>query len=141
MIRNCAHGVRYAVVGKDGVMECKNEAGFLYADEVCLMASSEYNMKVMMEQVKECVIEVGRRRWMMGDSCIGEVKEYKYLGVTVEGGKQCGFKSMGDRIKEAHGLIGMVKCAAERSWNKFGFGREGWKAMIVRTCIVSARMR
>ena len=34
-----------------------------------------------------------RRRWMMGDCCIGEVE---YFGVTVEGGKHCGFKSMGD---------------------------------------------
>ena len=92
---------KYAVMGKDGVMECKNQARFLYADDVCLMASSEDDMKVIMEQVKECVIEyglkvnekmskvacihgeVGRRRWMMGDCCIGEVEEYKYLEVTV----------------------------------------------------------
>ena len=98
VISKCAYGVKYAVMGKDGVMECKNQAGFLYADDVCLMVSSEHDMKVIMEQVKECVIkygvkvnekksrvvcidgEVGRRRWMMGDWCIGEVEEYKYLG-------------------------------------------------------------
>ena len=33
LISNCAHGVKYAVTGKDGIMECKNQAGFLYADE------------------------------------------------------------------------------------------------------------
>ena len=45
--------------------------------------------------------KVGRRRWMMGDCCIGEVKEYKCLGITVEGGKDGSFKSMVDRMKEA----------------------------------------
>ena len=64
------------------------------------MTSSEEDMKVIMEKVNACVIEyglkdnekkskvvcingeVGRR---MGDCCIGEVEEYKYLGFTVEG--------------------------------------------------------
>ena len=105
MISNCVHGVKYAVVGKDGVMEWKSQAGLLYADDVCLMANSEEDMKVIMEKVNECVVEyglkvnekkskvvcingeVGRRRWMMGDCCIGEVEEYKYLGITIEGGK------------------------------------------------------
>ena len=41
------------------------------------------------------------------------------------------FKSMGDRMKEANGLIGMVKYAAERSGSKYVIGREGWKTMIV----------
>ena len=49
-----------------------------------------------------------------GRLCIGEVEEYKYLGITIEGGKHCGFKSMGDRLKVANGMIGMVKYAAER---------------------------
>ena len=46
--------------------------------------------------------------------CIGEVED-KYLEITVEGGKHGGFKSIGDRMKEANGLTGMVKYAAERS--------------------------
>ena len=41
VISNCVHRVTYAVVGKDGVMEWKSQAGLLYADHVCLMASSE----------------------------------------------------------------------------------------------------
>ena len=45
--------------------------------------------------------EVGRRRLMMGDCCIGEVEEYNYLGITIEGEKHGGFKSMGDRMREA----------------------------------------
>ena len=40
MISNCVHGVKYAVVGKDGIMEWKSQVGLLYANDVCLMASS-----------------------------------------------------------------------------------------------------
>ena len=43
--------------------------------------------------------------------------------ITIEGGKHGGFKSMGDRMKEANGLIGMVKYAAERSGSKYVIGR------------------
>ena len=53
VISNCVHGVKYAVVGKDGVMEWKSEAGLLYADDVCL---SEEDMKVIIEKVNECVV-------------------------------------------------------------------------------------
>ena len=92
MICNCVHGVKYAVVGKDVVMEWKSQAGLLYADDVCLMGDSEDDIKVIIEKVNECVVEyglkinekkskvvcingeVGRRRWMMGDCCIGEVE-------------------------------------------------------------------
>ena len=49
---------------------------------------------------------------MMGGCCIGEFEEYKYLGIAVEGGKHGGFNSMGDRMKEANG---MMIYAAERS--------------------------
>ena len=48
MISNCVHRVKYAVVGKGGVMEWKSQAGLLYADDVCLMANSEEDMKVIM---------------------------------------------------------------------------------------------
>ena len=131
-------------------MEWQSQAGLLYADNVCLMANT---LKVIMEKVNECVGEYGlivnekkskvvcingedgRRRWMMGDCCIGKVEEYKYLGITIEGGKHGGFKSMGDRMKEANGLIGMVKYATERSWSKYVIGREGWKTMIVSKLI------
>ena len=89
------------MVGNDGVMELKSQTGLIYTDDVCLMASSEENMKVIMEKVNECVVEyglkinekkskvvcinseVGRRRWMMGNCYIGEVEEYKHLGIMV----------------------------------------------------------
>ena len=34
VISNCVLGVKYAVIGKDGVMEWKSQAGCLYADDV-----------------------------------------------------------------------------------------------------------
>ena len=134
-------------MGKDGVMEWKSKTGLLYADDVCLRASSEEDMKVIMEKVNECVVEYGLKvnekkskvvcitdeagRCMMGDCCIGEVEEYKYLRITVEVGKHGGFRNMGDRMKEENGLMGMVKYAAERSGSKYVIGRVGWKRMIV----------
>ena len=42
---------------------------------------------------------------------IGEVEEYKYLGVTVKAGLNGGFK-YGDRMVDANGVLGMVKYAA-----------------------------
>ena len=42
-----------------------------------------------------------------------------------------GFKSMGDRMEVANGLIGMVKYTAMRSPSKYAIGRKGWKTMIV----------
>ena len=38
------HGIKYAVVGNDGRQEWKSQAGYLYADYVGLMASSEEDM-------------------------------------------------------------------------------------------------
>ena len=47
------------MVGKDGIMEWKSQAGLLYTDDVCLMANSEEDMKVIMGKVNECVVEYG----------------------------------------------------------------------------------
>ena len=93
----------------------------------------EYGLKVNEKKSKMVCFngEVGKRRWMMGDCCIGEVEEYKYVGIAVEVGKHGGFRSMGDRMKEANGLLGMVKYAAERSGSKYVIGRREWKTMIV----------
>ena len=56
VMSNCVHGVKYAVVGKDGVMEWKSQAGLLYADDVCLMTDSEEGMKVIIDKVNECLV-------------------------------------------------------------------------------------
>ena len=47
------------MVGKDGVMEWKSQAGLLYADDVYLMASNEEDMKLIMEKENACVVEYG----------------------------------------------------------------------------------
>ena len=36
---------------------------------------------------------------------IGDVEQYKYLGVTVKAGLNGGFKSMGDRMGDANGVL------------------------------------
>ena len=69
-------------------MEWRSQAGFIYTDDVWVMASSEEDIQVIMKKVNACVVEyglkinekkskvvyingeVGRRRWMMGDCCI-----------------------------------------------------------------------
>ena len=44
VISNYVHGVKYTVLGKDGVMVCKSQAGLLYADDVCLMDNNNNNL-------------------------------------------------------------------------------------------------
>ena len=51
--------------------------------------------------------------------------------MTVKGGPNGGFKRMGDRMKEANGVLGMVKFAANRSGSKYVIGREGWRGLVV----------
>ena len=62
---------------------------------------------------------------------IGEVEEDNYLCVTAKSGLNGGFKSMGNRMVDANGVLGMVKYAAARSGSKYVVGREGWKSMVV----------
>ena len=61
MINNCVHDIKYAVVGKNGSLEWKNQVGLKHAANVCLMASSEDDMNVIMDKVNECVI------WLDGE--------------------------------------------------------------------------
>ena len=42
------------MVGNDGSHEWKRQAGFLYADNVCLIASREEDMRVIVEKVNKC---------------------------------------------------------------------------------------
>ena len=112
------------------------------------MAISEEDMRVIMEQVNECAIkyglkvnenkskvvcingEVGRRRWKMENDYIDEVVHIHRS--DCERRKKCGFMSMGNKMKEANRLIGMIKYAAEQSGSRYVIGMEGRKAMIVR---------
>ena len=88
VISNSVHGVKYTVVGKDGVMEWKSQAGLLYVDDMCLMANREDDMKVIMEKVNKCVVKYGlkvnekkskmvqKRFWKiaMGSRKVGKVR-------------------------------------------------------------------
>ena len=49
----------HGVMGNDDVMEWNIQTGFLYAVVVCLMASIEDDMKVIMEQLNARVIAYG----------------------------------------------------------------------------------
>ena len=69
--------------------------------------------------------------WNFCGCRIGEVEEYKYLGVTVTAGLNGGLKSMGDRMVDANGVHGMVKYTVTRSGSKYVVGREGWNSMMV----------
>ena len=42
-------------------------------------------------------------------------------------------------MKEANGLMGMVKYLAARSGSNYVIGREGWKTMIVSKLIYGCR--
>ena len=42
-----------------------------------------------------------------------------------------GFRSIGDRMKEANKMLGMNKYAASRSGSWYVVGREGWKGIAV----------
>ena len=49
-MHKCVHGVKYAVVGMDGSLEWKSQAGFQYVDDVCPMANSEEDVNVIIEK-------------------------------------------------------------------------------------------
>ena len=87
----------------------------------------EYGMKV--SESKSNVVcmngEVGKRLWKIGDGVLEETDNYKYLGVVAIGGINGVFRSLGERMKDARGVIGMVKYAAKRSVSRFVVGREG----------------
>ena len=46
-ITHCKQGSRYLMVNKDGVIEEKSQAGFLFADDVCLMANNEQHLQTI----------------------------------------------------------------------------------------------
>ena len=79
-----------------------------------------------------CINGAEKERSLDFGGCeIGEVEEYKYLGVTVKAGLNGGFKSMENRMVDANGVLGMVKYAAAMSGSKYVVGRERWKSMVV----------
>ena len=49
----------------------------------------------------------------------------------MKAGLNGGFRSMGDRMVDANGVLSMIKYAAARSGSKYVVVREGWKGMVV----------
>ena len=76
--------------------------------------------------------EVGKRVWKI---VLEETDKYKYLGVVAIGGINVFFRSLGERMKDARGVIGMVKYAAKRSGSRFV---EGWKSLVVNKLMYGA---
>ena len=77
--------------------------------------------------------EVDKRVWKIGDDVFGETDKYKYLRVVALGVVNGGFRSLGERMKDARGVIGMVKYSAKRSGSRFVVGRDGWKSLVVNS--------
>ena len=112
-VEQCKQGFKYLMVNKDGVIEEKSQAGVLYADDVCLMASNEQHLQTIFDNISGCIKEYGMKingkkskvvcihGVNFGGCEIDEVEAYKYLGVTVKVGLNGGFKSMGDRMVAA----------------------------------------
>ena len=44
-VAECKHGFIYLMVDRDGLIVEKSQAGFLHADDVCLIASNEQDMQ------------------------------------------------------------------------------------------------
>ena len=44
-VAQCKQDFKYMIVNKDGVIEEKSQAEFLYADDVCLIASNEQHLQ------------------------------------------------------------------------------------------------
>ena len=101
-VAQCKQGLKYLMVNKDGVIEETSQAGFLYADDVCLMASNEQHLQTIFDNISGCIQEYGmningkkskvvcingakkERSWNFGWCEIGEVEEYTYLVVTMK---------------------------------------------------------
>ena len=56
-VAQCKQGFKYLMVNNDGVIEEKSQAGFRYADDVCLMASSEKHLQPIFDNISGCVTE------------------------------------------------------------------------------------
>ena len=44
----CKHGFKYLMVDRDGLVVEKSQSGFLYAVDVCLIASNEQDLQMIL---------------------------------------------------------------------------------------------
>ena len=143
-VAQCKQGFKYLMVNKNGVIEEKSQTRFLYVDDVCLIESSiEQYLQTIIDIISGCIKEYDtkingknskvvcingakkERIWNFGAYETGELKKYKYLGVTVKASMNGCFKSMQDIIIYANGVFGNVIYTAVRSGSKYVVCREG----------------
>ena len=81
-------------------------------------------MKIIGKKSKVVCINGAKKERSLnfGECEIGEVGEYKYLCIPVKAGLNGSFNSMGDRMVDANGVLGMVKYAAARSGSIYVVG-------------------
>ena len=54
-VAQCKQGFKYLMVNKHGVIEEERQAGFLYADGVCLMASNKQHLQTICDSISGCI--------------------------------------------------------------------------------------
>ena len=54
-VAQCKQGFKYLMVNKHGVIEENSQAGFLYADDVCLMASNKQHLQTIFDSISGCI--------------------------------------------------------------------------------------
>ena len=60
-VAQCRQGFKYVMVNKDRGIEENGLAGFLYADDVCLMESNEQDMQTIVDIISGCIKKYGMR--------------------------------------------------------------------------------
>ena len=60
-VAQCKHGFKYLMVDMDGMIVEKSQAGFLYADDVCLIASNEQDLQRIFDIICGCIREYGMK--------------------------------------------------------------------------------
>ena len=60
-VARCKHGFEYLMVDRDGLMVEKIQAGFLYADDVCLITSNEQDLQRIFDSISGCISEYGMK--------------------------------------------------------------------------------
>ena len=60
-VAQCKHGFKYLLVDRDGMTVEKSQAGFLYADDVCLIASNEQDIQRIFDSISACIRVYGMK--------------------------------------------------------------------------------
>ena len=76
-VAQCKRGFKYLMVDRDGMTVEKSQAGFLYADDACLIASNEQDLQRIFDSISRCIREYGMKVSEKNSKviCIHGVKE------------------------------------------------------------------